>query len=803
VATPPTSVRTVFDAIDRNHDGVITRSEWNQAMEQTERLERLTMSSPVREKIRVASPVRSSPPARVEVHRAVMEPTAVPVAASTAVPVAVETVPTTSCSFPVQVVQHPVVAPPVMTPPVMTPPPESRSPRRINLVSPTMAITDTCSMSPALRAWIECQVDARVETAFRVLREGELTNVLAQIRREGASGSSSAVQQAQQAEHERRRLESEVRTLADAQERLVTLVDRISGDADKQQHATSKVRAEALVTVEKVMSTVEELQRNFEQDGDGVAAKLARQEALLGELRRAAQEDHQRHKAAIAELQRAQHEQTSRQRHWAEELANTSSVVASVRQEVNEVAGVVQKTEHKFGSWRAEVFEAVQRLALDASQRVSVELGEQLSSATAAHDSEVAGLRQRLDTAHRELSGVSSARAELEARVEGLRLEVASFSTLPSEIERRLQEQQTLLIKRIDGIQSAAGKDIQELRHEFDEVVHLVQRIDQRSNTLRTDLMKDLRDVASGRETEAGSVETLRRELDALRREMSTLGVETLRRELASIGTQWTDVEARLQGRVDRLQVDLSTGIAGRDSFDARLRDSQDEIRRIIAEFREEQSSISRRLTAEMRGEIRAAMKADQNQIAALDEQLWLTDQRLGQRIDELAHVQERVVVSAASSAVTNHTPITNESVRVRVGGSGSLKQLPSGQTYIAGTPLHSVPATHCTLQSSPAHSTHSGGVLAMAREAAETLMDGAHESHHTDVSEVRHLKPGVHHLVTHMENSSSSPSAYVADVERLPRMSTTSLRRETDSLCHSSLARDASWESVHGSRWS
>eukprot|EP00971_Amphidinium_carterae_P163219 3235960-Amphidinium_carterae.1 len=30
--------------------------------------------------------------------------------------------------------------------------------------------------------------------------------------------------------------------------------------------------------------------------------------------------------------------------------------------------------------------------------------------------------------------------------------------------------------------------------------------------------------------------------------------------------------------------VDLSTGIAGRDSFDARLRDSQDEIRRIIAD---------------------------------------------------------------------------------------------------------------------------------------------------------------------------------------------------------------------------
>merc|ERR1712139_265552 len=46
-----------------------------------------------------------------------------------------------------------------------------------------------------------------------------------------------------------------------------------------------------------------------------------------------------------------------------------------------------------------------------------------------------------------------------------------------------------------------------------------------------------------------------------------------------------------------------------------------------------------------LRAETRAALKSEQNSIAAIDEQLWLTDQRLGQRIDELAHAQERTAV--------------------------------------------------------------------------------------------------------------------------------------------------------------
>merc|ERR1719163_1172820 len=60
---------------------------------------------------------------------------------------------------------------------------------------------------------------------------------------------------------------------------------------------------------------------------------------------------------------------------------------------------------------------------------------------------------------------------------------------------------------------------------------------------------------------------------------------------------------------------------------------------------KDEIAAMQRRLTAEMRAETRAALKSEQSMIAQIDEQLWQTDQRLGQRIDELAHAQEKMAV--------------------------------------------------------------------------------------------------------------------------------------------------------------
>merc|ERR1712228_722228 len=59
--------------------------------------------------------------------------------------------------------------------------------------------------------------------------------------------------------------------------------------------------------------------------------------------------------------------------------------------------------------------------------------------------------------------------------------------------------------------------------------------------------------------------------------------------------------------------------------------------------LRQEVASVRQSLS----GELASAMRNEAAAVATLDEQLWLTDQRLGQRIDELAHLHLRDRVSS------------------------------------------------------------------------------------------------------------------------------------------------------------
>jgi len=69
---------------------------------------------------------------------------------------------------------------------------------------------------------------------------------------------------------------------------------------------------------------------------------------------------------------------------------------------------------------------------------------------------------------------------------------------------------------------------------------------------------------------------------------------------------------------------------------------NRDEFRSQIAEaqvcLREELANIQQRLVADLTAETTRSINSANSSIAALDEQLWITDQRLGQRIDDLSH---------------------------------------------------------------------------------------------------------------------------------------------------------------------
>lgn len=103
---------------------------------------------------------------------------------------------------------------------------------------------------------------------------------------------------------------------------------------------------------------------------------------------------------------------------------------------------------------------------------------------------------------------------------------------------------------------------------------------------------------------------------------------ETVRRQLESVVEQSVAVYDERVRRLDEL--------ATRKAEEAVSR-SQDKLTLWQAQFGQDVEALQRRSASELRVEVRKAIRSDADAIAALDEQIWLTEQRLRQRIDEVA----------------------------------------------------------------------------------------------------------------------------------------------------------------------
>ena len=83
-------------------------------------------------------------------------------------------------------------------------------------VSPDRLVyPDSSAISPALRSWVECLVDNRVDQAVRQLQDGNFAILLEQTRRDANALSQNTSTAMQQSEEARRRLESHVRSLGE------------------------------------------------------------------------------------------------------------------------------------------------------------------------------------------------------------------------------------------------------------------------------------------------------------------------------------------------------------------------------------------------------------------------------------------------------------------------------------------------------------------------------------------------------------------------------------------------------------
>lgn len=530
-------------------------------------------------------------------------------------------------------------------------------------------VADASTITPALRAWIECLVDTRVEQASRSLRDNELAGLAAEAHSHGAAAAAQAAREAtteaarqvasatteaalRRRDESRQQLENQVRGMAAAQARLMDIVEGLSGDRERTHASSSRARSEALGTVDRVVCSVDELQRTVEQDGDAARARLRELEAALEDLQRLQADEAARQRAATDELRRLQAEDFRRQQQCSEELAGTCSTIAATRQEVLDLVSGVQRLEARLGSWHAD-------------------LADEVQSSCRALEKEIESHRVRLEGLQRDLASAVAARRDLESQVESLRAERRSGSQGPvpgphwepahglreahaalakrvDEYDSRVQvlqsacrDAQQALGRRIDSLQSAAMRDIEGARQELEELSEAVQQLGQRQDQRH--------DAVCLREESAAAVEGLRRELS-----QRCAGVESYlerqQRGLASVTASRDALEARMKENQETLRRSVDAWEERfRKAIDAREEALRDEVaalqQRASGEVVEacqsslqgELAAVQKRLAAELRSEMRGLLKSEQSAIAALDEQLWRTDQRLGQRIDELA----------------------------------------------------------------------------------------------------------------------------------------------------------------------
>merc|ERR1719424_101022 len=91
-----------------------------------------------------------------------------------------------------------------------------------------------------------------------------------------------------------------------------------------------------------------------------------------------------------------------------------------------------------------------------------------------------------------------------------------------------------------------------------------------------------------------------------------------------------------MEARLESMRADIVKAARQVDVEECRL-EFRELFRELEGKVREDLLKQQQRLIAELRAETNTAFRSEAAAVAALDEQLWLTDQRLGQRLDELA----------------------------------------------------------------------------------------------------------------------------------------------------------------------
>lgn len=233
----------------------------------------------------------------------------------------------------------------------------------------------------------------------------------------------------------------------------------------------------------------------------------------------------------------------------------------------------------------------------------------------------------------------------------------------------------------VDGLSESADRR----ESSGSRVSHTVEQLLCAVDELQHNVKQDSEDVNARLREQAGELEELRRvqSEECARQRAAHMELRRLQGEAAasqqqcSIAlagacatiaatreevTDFADTVWRVQQELAAWRMETSSEV--RDvvgQAQEQSREGLESLRREIevwqASYHQEVVSQQRQLTAELRAEMQSLLDSEQSGIAALDEQLWRTEQRLGQRLDELAQTSYRRESFAAVADMVARSP--------------------------------------------------------------------------------------------------------------------------------------------------
>jgi len=221
-------------------------------------------------------------------------------------------------------------------------------PRVVSLTRPAVAVTDSCTLSPALQAWIHCLIDQKLEIGLQKGREAVPPPI----------SEGDGRKQPNDLQPLQRRVDSmevQLRNVADEKDRLLAIVERMSVEADRRYDMWDQLKGEHSVQMETVNAMLLDVQRKVDRGIAELGAKLSRHEMDMAELHRLVTTEVARCDAIMVDLRRSVSDFMETCEKLSEMNGETRVAVRSVQNDLAALDEQLWRTDSRLGQRISEL----------------------------------------------------------------------------------------------------------------------------------------------------------------------------------------------------------------------------------------------------------------------------------------------------------------------------------------------------------------------------------------------------------------------------------------------------------------